>query len=647
MVPPNLPAHFSRVFSVAFALAVASCGPSPKVLPPSPPDPAGPLVVGSAPVVDGQAIDPKSPPTLDEAKRFLADTDVALRRVWSQEQRAGWINATFITDDTDALSADASESSMAVIGQKIKEARRYDGLLGMPADMARQFKLLKLGAVLPAPGDPKERAELAKLAVDMQSEYGKGKYCSAKLKKYASKDSKDGCLTLGDLSKVLEKSRDFAELTEAWTGWRTVSVPMRKQFERYVELGNKGAKEIGFKDVGELWKSGYDMSPAEFEADIERLWTQVKPLYDDLHCYARAKLRKQYGKDKIPEGGPIPANVLGNMWAQQWGSIYPLLAPYPGEAPIDVTAGIKKQKWDSKKMVRVGEDFFVSLGMQKLPDSFWERSLFEKPRDREVVCHASAWDLTFAGDVRIKMCTEPNEEDLITIHHELGHDYYFLQYKDQPTLFENGANDGFHEGIGDTLALSVTPAYLKKLGLIDALPKNDNAEMNVLMRRALDKVAFLPFGKLIDQWRWDVFSGKTSPAQYNKAWYDLILKYQGIVPPVARTEAEFDPGSKYHVPANTPYMRYFLAAIYQFQFHRALCKAAGYTGPLSKCSIYGSKEAGAKLQAMLKMGASQPWPEAMRAISGETKADATAILEYFEPLDKWLKEQNKGEKCGW
>jgi peptidyl-dipeptidase A len=389
------------------------------------------------------------------------------------------------------------------------------------------------------------------------------------------------------------------------------------------------------------------MTPAEFEADVERLWTQVKPLYDDLHCYARAKLRKQYGKDKIPEGGPIPANVLGNMWAQQWGGIYPMLTPYPGETPIDVTAGIKKQKWDAKKMVKVGEDFFVSLGMQSLPDTFWQRSLFEKPKDREVVCHASAWDLTFGGDVRIKMCTEPTDEDLITIHHELGHDYYFLAYKNQPTLFESGANDGFHEGIGDTLALSVTPAYLKKLGLIDELPKNEKAQLNVLMRRALDKVAFLPFGKLIDQWRWDVFAGKVTPAQYNKAWYDLILKYQGIAPPVARTEAEFDPGSKYHVPGNTPYMRYFLAAIYQFQFHRALCKASGFKGPLSQCSIYGSKEAGAKLKAMLEMGASKPWPEAMKAISGESQADASAILEYFQPLDVWLKEQNKGEKCGW
>ncbi len=641
----NQPKALRTVLPAVLATLFA-CGPAATPLTPSPPDPAGPPSA-SPPISATPAGAPSGPPTVDEARRFLADVDQGLRKVWSQEQRAGWINANFITDDTDALSADAGEASMAYIGQKIQEARRFDGLQGLPPDLARQLKLLRLSGSLPAPSDPAERSELAKLAVDMQSAYGKGKYCSAKLKKWAPKGSKDNCLALGELSKVLEESKNFDELTEAWTGWRTVSIPMRKQYERYVELGNKGAREIGFKDLGDYWKSGYDMTPAEFEADVERLWTQVKPLYDDLHCYARAKLRKQYGKDKIPEHGPIPANVLGNMWAQQWGGIYPLLTPYPGEAPLDVTAGIKKQKWDAKKMVRVGEDFFVSLGMPKLPPTFWERSLFSKPQDREVVCHASAWDLTFGGDVRIKMCTEPTEEDLITIHHELGHDYYFLAYKNQPTLFESGANDGFHEGIGDTLALSVTPEYLKKLGLIDALPKNEKAEMNVLMRRALDKVAFLPFGKLIDQWRWDVFSGKTPPSQYDKAWYDLILKYQGIAPPVARTEAEFDPGAKYHVPANTPYMRYFLAAIYQFQFHRALCKAAGYTGPLYKCSIYGSKAAGAKLEAMLEMGASKPWPEALKAVSGETQADASAILEYFQPLDVWLKEQNKGEQCGW
>jgi peptidyl-dipeptidase A len=298
-------------------------------------------------------------------------------------------------------------------------------------------------------------------------------------------------------------------------------------------------------------------------------------------------------------------------------------------------------------MVELGERFFTSLGLDPLPKSFWERSLFTRPKDREVVCHASAWDVSWNDDLRIKMCIEPTEDDLITIHHELGHDYYFHYYYKQPVLFQQGANDGFHEGIGDTLALSVTPEYLKGLGLLDDVPKGDKGRINFQMKMALDKVAFLPFGLLIDKWRWDVFSGKTPKAKYNEAWWALRTKYQGVSAPSGRSEADFDPGAKFHVPASTPYVRYLLARIYQFQFHRALCKAAGHKGSLDTCSIYGNKDAGAKLRAMLELGQSKPWPEALAVLSGETKADASALVEYFAPLRAWLKDQNKGEQCGW
>jgi peptidyl-dipeptidase A len=634
-------------------LTAACSGPAATSPSPPAPDSEGAAVVPGSGGPGG--FQPGSgPATPAEAAAFVADADEGLRKVWINQARADWINQNFITDDTDGLAASAQEASMEYVTRKIKESVRYRDVQGLAPDVARKLELLRRGTVLPAPSDPKERKELAELGVAMQSAYGKGKYCSDTLKKFKPKEPKekgkqvDNCLTLGDLSKILEdKNATWDEKKEAFLGWRTISVPLKKQYERFVDLGNKGAKEIGQRDLGELWRDRYDMTPAELEADVERLWQQVKPLYDDLHCYTRARLRKKWGKDKIAEKAPLPAHVLGNMWSQSWGYVYDDLEPYPGQASLDVTAGIKKKKVDAKGMVKIGEDFFVSLGMSKLPDTFWQRSLFEKPRDREVVCHASAWDLTFNNDVRIKMCTETNEEDLITIHHELGHNYYFTYYHTLPILYQDGANDGFHEGVGDTLALSITPDYYVKIGLLDKAPTNEKAEMNVLMRRALDKVSFLPFGLMIDKWRWDVFAGKTSPAQYNKAWWDLVLKYQGIAPPGPRTEAEFDPGSKYHVPANVPYLRYFLAHIYQFQFHRALCKAAGHTGPLHKCSIYGSKAAGDRMKAMLAMGASKPWPEAMKAISGETKADAAALIEYFAPLQAYLKEQNKGEQCGW
>jgi peptidyl-dipeptidase A len=499
--------------------------------------------------------------------------------------------------------------------------------------------------VLPAPLDAKERAELARLSVDLTSMYGKGKYCPERLQK--EKDEKKRCLNLDDLEKIIHESRKWDELTDAWTGWHSISRPMREKYARYVTLMNEGSKAIGFDDVGKLWRSFYDMPEEKFAAEMERLWQQVKPLYDELHCYVRGKLRKHYGKEKIGEKAPIPAQILGDMWAQEWGNIFSLVEPYPGEAKVDVTKKLEAKKLDEKAMVRIGEKFFVSLGLDQLPDTFWERSLFKRPDDRDVVCHASAWDVAYDDDVRLKMCVKINEEDLLTIHHELGHDYYFHYYHKLPILFQDGANDGFHEAIGDAIALSVTPAYLHGIGLLDTVPKNEKAALDVMMKRALDKVAFLPFGRMMDQWRWDVFSGKTPPTEYNAHWWALRKQFQGVDAPVPRSEADFDPGAKFHIASSTPYARYFLAAIYQFQFHRALCRAAGFTGPLSECSIYGSKAAGDKLRAMLALGSSKPWPEALKVLSGETEADAGAMLEYFAPLQKWLKEQNKDQQCGW
>jgi peptidyl-dipeptidase A len=367
----------------------------------------------------------------------------------------------------------------------------------------------------------------------------------------------------------------------------------------------------------------------------------VKPLYDALYVYTRAKLVKKYGASVVPPNGPIPAHLLGNMWSQEWTNIYPLLAPSSADAGYDLTEILKDRKTDARQMVRYGENFFTSLGLPKLPETFFERSLFTKPADRDVICHASAWDLDAKQDVRIKMCIEINAIDFETIHHELGHNYYQMAYAGQPYFYQDSANDGFHEAIGDTIALSVTPEYLKQIKLINKTPSAD-ADVALLLNRALAKVSFLPFGYLVDKWRWDVFSGKTKPADYNKAWWELRREYQGIAPPEPRTENDFDAGAKYHVAGSVPYARYFLATILQYQFHRALCRQAGYTGPLHRCSIYGNKEVGAKLQQMLAMGKSRPWPEALKALTGEDKMDATAIIDYFAPLKRWLDEQNKG-----
>ena len=568
---------------------------------------------------------------------FLRNVEAESLELDKEVGAAYWVRSTHITPDTGILAAKAGERQLAFQSRVIEQARDYKGL-PMDAETARGIELILRGSSLPAPDDAAKRAELSQLATDLEGMYGAGEYCDP---------NNDACSTLPELENILAKSRDYSEQLNAWTGWRTVSPPMRPMYERFVELANEGAREVGAKDLGDLWKGGYDMGVAEFEQESERLWSQVEPLYEELHCHVRAQLGAKYGEDLVPSNGPIPAHLLGNMWSQSWGNIYDLLEPYPGVASLDVNKALVDQEYDAVRMTETAEAFFTSLGLPELPDSFWQNSMLTKPADRDVVCHASAWDLDNGNDPRIKQCVEVNEEQLSTLHHELGHIYYYLMYKEQRPLFKGGAHDGFHEAIGDTIVLSMTPAYLKEKGLVPEVTRSEQATINEQMKLALDKIAFLPFGKLIDQWRWQVFSGEITPENYNAGWWELRTRYQGIAPAVARTEADFDPGAKFHIPGNTPYTRYFLSHVMQFQFHKALCEAAGNTGPLHDCSIYDNKAAGDKLGQMLSMGASQPWPEAMYALTGQRTMDASAIIDYFQPLMGWLQEQNKGRQCGW
>jgi peptidyl-dipeptidase A len=578
---------------------------------------------------------PGNAPTVAEAQKFVDEAEAKLMELSVEASRAGWVQSTYITDDTELLAAKANERAINAGVEYAKQAARYDKLK-LPPETARKLLILKNGLTLAAPADPKESEEVTRIAASMEGEYGKGKYCP---------EGKDKCLDINEITKVMAESRDPAQLLDVWRGWHAISVPMRPEYQRFVELANKGARELGFKDTGAMWRSKYDMPPDAFAREVDRLWEQLKPLYVSLHAYVRWKLREKYG-DAVPAKGPIPAHLLGNIWAQDWSNVYELVKPAGADPGYDLTKILKAKNTDAKGMVRYGESFFTSLGFDPLPETFWERSLFVKPRDREVVCHASAWDVDNVNDLRIKMCIEPTAEDFSTIHHELGHNFYQRAYNTKPALFRDSANDGFHEAVGDTIALSITPEYLVKIDMIDKAP-DPSKDIGLLLNRALEKLAFLPFGLIVDQWRWKVFDGSVTPANYNAAWNDLRLRYQGIAPGVERTEKDFDPGAKYHVPANVPYTRYFLAAILQFQFHRALSQAAGCTGPLHRCSIYGNKEAGKKLDTMLQMGLSHPWQDALEAISGKREMDATAIRDYFAPLQKWLDEKNKGKPVGW
>ncbi len=575
--------------------------------------------------------------TVQDAKKFLDEAEAKLLTLSNESSRADWVHSNFITDDTEAIASQADEKFIAEGVRLAKEATRFDGVV-LPADMARKMKLLKVGLVLAAPGDPKESAEVTRLASSLESTYGKGKYCKS--------GQSEKCLDIEDITRIMANSTNAAELLDAWRGWHAISPPMRGDFARFVALANKGSRELGFKDSGAMWRAKYDMAPDDFAREIDRLWEQVRPLYVALHAYVRTRLREKYGADVVPASGPIPAHLLGNVWAQDWSNIYKLVAPQGADPGYDLTQILQSRGTKPLDMVHFGENFFKSLGFAPLPPTFWERSLFVKPRDREVVCHASAWDVDNDNDLRVKVCLDITAEDFSTIHHELGHNFYQRAYNKQPFLFRDSANDGFHEAIGDTIALSITPEYLVKLGFIPKAP-DTSKDIGLLLNKALEKIAFLPFGLMIDQWRWKVFSGEIPPEKYNEAWWALRLKYQGIAPPVSRSEKDFDAAAKYHVAADVPYTRYFLADILQFQFHRALSHTAGCTGPLNRCSIYGNQDAGKKLNAMLEMGASRPWQDALFELTGQRQMDATAIRDYFAPLEKWLNEQNRGKPIGW
>tara|TARA_R110000751_G_scaffold91266_3_gene178892 strand:- start:77400 stop:79193 length:1794 start_codon:yes stop_codon:yes gene_type:complete len=569
-----------------------------------------------------------------DAKQFVENAQLALQKVRLPSAQAAWVYQTHINQDTAALSAYLSEKSSSLSSELAKQSAAFNDVK-VDSDTRRKLELMRNSLVLPAPADSEKSARLSQITSDLEGMYGSGKYCR----------SENDCMGLTDMSNIMSTSRDEALLLEMWQGWRQVSPAMKSLYAEEVAIANEGAKELGFADISDLWRGSYDMPAEDFGNELDRLWGQVKPFYDALHCHVRAELGNQYGTDKVPQDQPIPAHLLGNMWAQSWGNIYDLVKPKQELDVIDVTQALATHNYDEIKMVKQAESFFSSLGFAPLPDTFWERSQFTKPADREVVCHASAWDIDDKDDLRIKMCIQKTGEEFAVIHHELGHNYYQRAYKNQPLLYRESANDGFHEAIGDTIALSITPKYLKEIGLVENIPDASN-DIGMLLKLALDKIAFVPFGLMVDQWRWKVFSGEVKPADYNKVWWQLREKYQGVMAPTERGDDAFDPGAKYHVPANTPYTRYFIAHILQFQFHKTLCDISGNTDPIHRCSIYGSKEAGEALNNMLEMGKSKTWQEALTTLTGKGEMDANAILAYFAPLKEWLDEQNRGRTCG-
>ena len=609
-------------------------------------------------------------PTVQDAREFLEAAEAELDAFSTRAGRVYWVGANFITEDTTAMSAEIGREGLEMSTRFANAAKRFNDVK-LPDDMRRKMDMLKRGSNFPAPEREGAAAELAEIMSRMDSVYGQAKFTlPAPLLTKAEAiigEDEDGVLEQFQAVKIMAQARDPELLRATWEGWRTLAMPygrdiaqqvpldsvaddysLKADYARMVEIINEGAQELGYADAGALWRGGYDMDADAFAAEVDRLWGQVKPLYDELHCYVRGELNDQYGDEVVPLDQPIRADLLGNIWAQQWGNLYEDVAPTDAGKGVDVTAALEANGYDALQMVRTGEDFFSSLGFAPLPDSFYKRSLITKPQDREVQCHASAWNIDNREDIRIKMCTEVTGEDFQTVHHELGHNYYQRAYKDQSIFYKDGANDGFHEAIGDMIALSITPDYLVEIGLLDEsdVPGAD-ADTALLLGQAMDKIAFLPFGLLVDKWRWQVFDSTLSPSEYNDGWWALRTEYQGITPPGDRPDYAFDAGAKYHIPGNTPYMRYFLAHILQFQFHKAACDIAGFEGPLHRCSVYGNEEVGQRFNAMMELGSSQPWPDALEAFTGTRDMDGSAIIEYFQPLIGYLEDQNEGRTCGW
>jgi peptidyl-dipeptidase A len=578
-------------------------------------------------------------PTAAEADAFIAAVEKDLLEYAVEASQVNWVNSTYITEDTDALAAKINAVGTEKSVQYALEAAKFAQVPGLSYDTKRKLDILRTGIVLPAPTTPGAAERVNEIQTRLQSAYGKGK---------GTLNGKP--ISGSDIEAEMGKTHTPAEYAEMWTSWHdNVGAPMKNDYVELVGIANLGSKELGFPDTGAMWRSIYDMPPEQFAAETERMWQEVKPLYMALHTYVRNKLSQKYGAAVQPATGPIRADLLGNMWAQEWANIYPLVAPKgAGDVGYNLTDLIEKKKLDEVGMVKVGEGFFSSLGFDPLPATFWSRSMFTKPRDREVVCHASAWDIDQVDDLRIKMCIKRNAEDFGVIHHELGHNYYQRAYNKQPYLYLNGANDGFHEAIGDMVALSITPEYLVQIGMLNRnqVPSADK-DIGLLLRQALEKVPGLPWTLLVDRYRWGIFDGTITPAEYNDAWTKIRLDYQGVKPPVERPANAFDPGAKYHIPGNVPYTRYFLARILQFQFYKAACDAAGWKGPLHRCSFYGNKEVGKRLNAMLEMGASKPWPDALEAFTGTRQMSGKALVDYFAPLKAWLDEQNKGQQQGW
>ncbi|XP_017853861.1 angiotensin-converting enzyme [Drosophila busckii] len=582
------------------------------------------------------------------AKEYLENLNKELALRTNVDTEAAWAYASNINDENEKKRNENAAELAKFLKEIAADTQKFNWRSYQSEDIKRQFKFLtKLGYAALSESDYKELLETLS---SMESNYAKVKVCDFK-------DAKKCDLALEpEIEEIITKSRNPEELKYYWREfYDKAGTAVRPQFEKYIELNTKAAHLNNFTSGAEVWLDEYE--DPTFEKQLEAIFAEIRPLYEQVHGYVRYRLRQHYGNEVVSEKGPLPMHLLGNMWAQQWSDIADIVSPFPDKPLVDVSAEMIKQGYNPLKMFQMGDDFFTSMNLTKLPKDFWDKSIIEKPTDgRDLICHASAWDFYLQDDVRIKQCTTVTQSQFFTVHHELGHIQYFLQYQHLPFVYRTGANPGFHEAVGDVLSLSVsTPKHLEKVGLLKNYKQDEEQRINNLFLTALDKIVFLPFAFTMDKYRWSLFRGEVDKSKWNCAFWKLREEYSGIEPPVVRTEKDFDAPAKYHVSADVEYLRYLVSFIIQFQFYKSACIKAGQYDPknpelpLDNCDIYGSAAAGKAFQNMLSMGASKPWPDALQAFNGERTMTGKAIAEYFEPLRVWLEAENKKNKVpiGW
>ncbi|XP_044735585.1 angiotensin-converting enzyme-like [Chrysoperla carnea] len=583
----------------------------------------------------------------EHGKQFLeqANRDTLLWR--NKISLAEWAYASNITDENLATKLAVSSEGAKFFKDQWQDVQKYAWKTFKDPDVKRQFSKYSILGTAALSSDKYE--QLTKAIASMEEIYAKAKICDFK------NPEKCNLSLEPEITHILSTSNNAEELKHAWVEWRKNSGDKSKAlFKEYVNLVNEAARLNNFADNGAFWLDNYETE--DIVQQFEDLWQQIKPAYLQIHAFVRNELQKIYGESVVSSTAPIPAHLLGNMWAQTWSNIAKRTLPFPNKTPEDVTQEMVKQGYTPIKMFESAEEFFKSINLSPMPDTFWKNSILQKPEGRELVCHASAWDMSDGKDFRIKQCTTVDIEDFFTVHHEMGHIQYDLAYKHHPIIYREGANEGFHEAVGDTISLSVsTQKHLRKIGLLKSQEDDYESDLNHLYSTALDKIVFLPFAYTVDQFRWNIFKGLIKPENYNCEWWKLRENYQGIEPPVNRSSDGFDAGAKYHVVADVPYIRYFVSFVIQFQFHKAVCQKSGQYVPndptkqLHQCDIYQNTEAGKLLKNMLQLGSSKPWPDAMEAITGQRKMDASGLLEYFKPILDYIENKNKenGVHVGW